>query len=133
MSFFSWSSVILDTIDRTELSIIPCSKFSQILDLAISNSEIFWSPFLATLRFMIALTFSMGLKSGLLECHWITLRFKRKCVNEPIYVDTLWFPATSNICERFFSEVRHTFPECWSASYPQSMEEVMFVKMNQNL
>ena len=49
------------------------------------------------------------------------------------YSPTSWIPATSNLCERFFSMVKNTFVDSRASSYPRSIEEVMFARVNQSL
>ena len=49
------------------------------------------------------------------------------------YQSTSWISPTSNMCESFFSKVKHAFDDYRRSTFAKSMEEIMFAKCNYRL
>ena len=54
-------------------------------------------------------------------------------VNEDVYMDTEWFPITSNICERLFSKCKLTIGFLRGALSPLNLELLLFLSVNKDL
>lgn len=49
------------------------------------------------------------------------------------YSNLKWIAPTSNIVERFFSQVKRVFTDCRQSLTPENLEAIMFLRVNDDL
>lgn len=63
----------------------------------------------------------------------IQARKKQRIEHESSYIDLSWIQPTSNIVERFFSQVKAVFTDYRRSLLAENLEAIMFLKLNSDL